>query len=79
MHPKSRSSIRRCSWVAALAALLLLGASLPGTGDTSVAQAQGKDPRFRPTLNDLEDVATLQAQFQADDGVPRLLLVLSPT
>jgi hypothetical protein len=43
------------------------------------AHAQGRDPRFRPTLIDLEDVAELQARFQADDDLPRLLLVFSPT
>jgi hypothetical protein len=44
-----------------------------------MAHAQGRDPRFRPTLIELEDVAQLQARFQADDGLPRLLLVFSPT
>jgi hypothetical protein len=32
-----------------------------------------------PTVTDLEEVGQLQARFNADRGVPRLVLALAPT
>ena len=57
--------------VVALSALLLAGCS--GSGHSpKVATEPGK-------VTELKSVDTLKAAFDADDGKPRLLLLLSPT
>jgi hypothetical protein len=57
--------------VVALCAIGLAGCSDSDQG-TSVASEPGK-------VTELTNVDTLKAAFHADDGKPRLLLLLSPT
>lgn len=49
------------------------GSPAPGTPAPGGARPAG------PAVVDLNDAAQLQARFNADKGVPRLLLALSPT
>jgi hypothetical protein len=46
-----------------------------GDGDAGA----GRDPTAGLTVIDLNDVAQLQTRFNADQGVPRLVLALAPT
>jgi hypothetical protein len=48
----------------------------PGGSSASGTPAPGGD---RPAVVDLNDAGQLQARFNADKGVPRLVLALSPT
>jgi len=57
--------------VTALSALLLARCS-GSEQSTSIAREPGK-------VIELKSVDTLKAAFDADDGTPRLLLLLSPT
>ena len=79
----------RLAFVAAcLLVFVLLAVYL--TRSTSSTAPSGKAPvtvtlasgATRPTgldVADLESVAQLQARFNADEGVPRLVLALAPT
>ena len=49
------------------------GSGTPGTAAPGGARAGG------PAVVDLNDAGQLQARFNADKGVPRLVLALSPT
>jgi hypothetical protein len=62
----------------------LVSWSAPSTGpDGKTPPTVNLAPRAtrpaRLTVNDLHDVAQLQARFNADKGVPRLVLALAPT
>jgi hypothetical protein len=62
------------AWVISSPARSPLGGSpAPGT------PAPGGARPAVPAVVDLNDAAQLQARFNADKGVPRLLLALSPT
>jgi len=50
-----------------------------GRSHAPVTLAPGATPPAGLTVVDLDDVAQLQAMFNADKGVPRLVLALSPT
>ena len=52
--------------------LVLLFAYLMGLGQSRTAESAA-------TLIDLDNIEQLQAQFNQDKGVPRLILLLSPT
>jgi hypothetical protein len=59
------------AWVVSSTSRLPLGGSpAPGTPAPGAA---------RPAVVDLNDAGQLQARFNADKGVPRLVLALSPT
>jgi hypothetical protein len=55
--------------------------SLPPVGGSTapVTQAPGGARPSGVTVTDLTDVGQLQARFNADKGLPRLMLALSPT
>ncbi len=60
------------------AALLLLAAlALAGCGGDEAAQPEAA--RSAGAVKQLENVLDLRADFEADAGKPRLLLLLSPT
>ena len=59
------------AWVVASQARSPAGA--PGTAAPGGARPGG------PAVVDLNDAGQLQARFNADQGVPRLVLALSPT
>jgi hypothetical protein len=65
-----------------LAALITWGP--PSTGPlnktpATVTQAPGATRPVGLAVTDLHDVGQLQARFNADQGVPRLVLALAPT
>jgi hypothetical protein len=56
--------------------------SVPATapsGKAPPAAAPGATRPAGPAVADLNDVGELQARFNADKGVPRLVLAFSPT
>jgi hypothetical protein len=62
------------AWVVSSTSRLPLGGSpAPGTPAPGATRPAG------PAVVDLNDAGQLQARFNADKGVPRLLLALSPT
>lgn len=57
---------------------------LPSTGPSNktpatVTLAPGAAPPASLTVTDLTDLDQLQARFNADQGMPRLVLALAPT
>ena len=67
---------------ALIAALITWG--LPSTGPTrkappTVTLAPGAARPAGLAVTDLHDVGQLQARFNADQGMPRLVLALAPT
>jgi hypothetical protein len=57
---------------------------IPSTGPSNntpatVTLAPGAVPPASLTVTDLNDLGQLQARFNADQGVPRLVLALAPT
>lgn len=68
-----RPRTRRLLAVVAVAVLLALGPA--GCGSPQESSPQG----LTVTLMDLHNIDELQSRFNQDDGVPRLVLLLSPT
>jgi hypothetical protein len=61
--------------------LVVAGRSLSplGRSHAPATPAAGAERPGGVTVTDLTDVGQLQARFNADKGLPRLLLALSPT
>jgi hypothetical protein len=61
--------------------LVVAGRSLLplGRSEAPVTLNPGAEPPAGVTVTDLTDVGQLQARFNADKGLPRLVLALSPT
>jgi hypothetical protein len=75
--------IAACMLVFGLIAALITWAA-PSTGRSSktpatVTLASGATRPAGQTVADLRDAGHLQARFNADQGVPRLVLALAPT
>ncbi|MDP9210232.1 MAG: hypothetical protein M3O65_17440 [Actinomycetota bacterium] len=51
----------------------------PGTTPATVTLVQGATRPAGLAVTDLNDIGQLQARFNADQGVPRLVLALAPT
>jgi hypothetical protein len=51
----------------------------PGTTPAAVTLAPGATRPAGLAVTDLHDLGQLQARFNADQGVPRLVLALAPT
>jgi hypothetical protein len=51
----------------------------PGKAPATVTLAPGATRPTGLAVTDLNDVGQLQARFNADQGVPRLVLALAPT
>jgi hypothetical protein len=51
----------------------------PGAPPASVTQGPGADRPAGLAVADLRDTSQLQARFNDDQGVPRLVLALAPT
>jgi hypothetical protein len=51
----------------------------PGGTPATVSRAPGVGRPAGLAVADLDDVGQLQARFNADQGVPRLVLALAPT
>jgi hypothetical protein len=67
---------------ALVAALISWGASLTGPSSKTPATVTLPSGASRPAglaVTDLDDVGELQARFNADQGMPRLVLALAPT
>lgn len=67
---------------ALIAAVITWGASSTGPSGKTPATVTLVPGATRPaglTVTDLDSVAQLQARFNADQGVPRLVLALAPT
>jgi hypothetical protein len=67
-----------CLLAFALAAVWVRSSPVGGSR-APLPAAPGATRPAGPTVVDLRDAAQLQARFNADKGVPRLLLALSPT
>ena len=63
---------------AAIAAWMVASPARSPRGGSSTQDPGGARPGG-PAVVDLNDVGQLQARFNADKGVPRLLLALAPT
>jgi len=75
-RPRSaRSNIHRL-WLAVVA-LLLLGAACSNENETVSRRGQGSDEAA--TIRNLSSIEELQEQFNRDEGVTRLILLISPT
>jgi hypothetical protein len=61
--------------------LVVVGRSLSplGRSDTPATPAAGAGRPAGVTVTDLTDVGQLQARFNTDKGLPRLVLALAPT
>jgi hypothetical protein len=65
-----------------LAALITWGPPRAGPSDKTPATVTLAPGAVRPAslaVTDLRDLGQLQARFNADQGVPRLVLALAPT
>jgi hypothetical protein len=75
--------IAACLLVFALIAALTtwrLPSTAPSTkSPATVTVAPGAAPPSSLTVTDLHDLGQLQARFNADQGMPRLVLALAPT
>jgi hypothetical protein len=79
----------RLSFVAACLLAFVLVAALMRWGPLSIEPSSGPLPTVtlapgatRPAglaVTDLDDTGELQARFNADQGIPRLVLALAPT
>lgn len=75
-RPRSaRLSIHRL-WPV-IAAVLLVGAACAKESDTASPRDQGA--REASTVRNLSSIEELQEQFNRDQGVTRLILLISPT
>ena len=67
---------------ALVAALITWGLPVPGPSSTTPPTVTLPPGGSRPAglaVTDLDDVNELQARFNADQGIPRLVLALAPT
>lgn len=60
-------------------AVLLAALLLAGCGGSDDEQASGDKAAAEPQLADLTSVAELKRRFNADEGVPRLIVLVAPT
>jgi hypothetical protein len=82
-RPARLGFVAACLLVFALMAALITWGP-PSTGPSSkapptVTLAPGATRPAGLAVTDLNDVGQLQAQFNADQGMPRLVLALAPT
>ena len=84
MSPRARLGfVAACLLVFGLVAALITW-RLPSIGPSSktpatVTLAPGAAPPVSLAVTDLHDLGQLQDRFNADQGVPRLVLALAPT
>ena len=84
MSPRARLGfVAACLLVFALIAALTRW-GMPSTGPSTktpatVTVAPGAASTANLTVTDLRDLGQLQARFNADQGMPRLVLALAPT
>ncbi|MBA2297743.1 MAG: hypothetical protein H0W14_06850 [Actinobacteria bacterium] len=79
--------MRAAAALAALAATLLLAACSGGSSDapassppgSTSAQEGSTQTAGKPALTDLRSIDQFRALFNAEQGTPRLVLLLSPT
>jgi hypothetical protein len=74
--------IAACLLVFALVAALITRGSSTGPSSrtpATVTLAPGAVPPAGLAVTDLNDLGQLQARFNADQGMPRLVLALAPT
>lgn len=73
------TSRRLATVAAALLALTLSVAACSGGSSDDAGTTATQAPAQSDVLTDLTSVEQLRTRFNADRGVPRLLLLLSPT
>jgi hypothetical protein len=70
-------------YLVALLTLVLVACGAPAPATTSAPTARAAFPQATatpaPTLTDLHSPDDLKAQFNQDVGVPRIILLVSPT
>jgi hypothetical protein len=74
--------VAACLLVFALVAALITWGSSTGPSNrtpATVTLAPGAAPPAGLAVTDLNDLGQLQARFNADQGMPRLVLALAPT
>lgn len=86
VRPHTEHRTRRARRAALLGALAFGLAGCGGSdGDAGAQSGNNEPPATAPspareaTLSDITSVDELRARFNADEGKPRLLLLLSPT